>query len=80
MVSANSGSLISSADIVIDDPECFRQHAVLEILCARVVIRDMKSTNGTYVDGQRIEQAELGNHRESRIGEQVFMLIVTDRE
>lgn len=70
----------SDADIVIDDPECSRQHAVLEILGARVVIRDMKSTNGTYVDGERIEQTELENHREFRIGEHVFMLIVTDRE
>ena len=70
----------SDADIVIDDPECSRQHAVLEILGASVVIRDMSSTNGTFVDGERIEQAELENHREFRIGEHVFMLIVTDRE
>jgi predicted Zn finger-like uncharacterized protein len=70
----------ADADIVLDDPECSRQHAVLEILGARVVIRDMKSTNGTFVEGERIDQAELENHKEFRIGEHVLMLIVTERE
>ncbi len=70
----------ADADIVLDDPECSRQHAALEVLGSRVVVTDLKSTNGTFVHGERIENAELENHNEFRIGEHVLMLIVTDRE
>jgi predicted Zn finger-like uncharacterized protein len=70
----------ADCDIVLDDPECSRQHASLEILGSRVVVTDLNSTNGTFVQGQRIERAELENHHEFRIGEHVMMLIVTDRE
>lgn len=70
----------ADADIVLDDPECSRQHATLEVLGSRVVVTDLNSTNGTFVQGERIENAELDNHNEFRIGEHVLMLIVTDRE
>jgi S-DNA-T family DNA segregation ATPase FtsK/SpoIIIE len=70
----------ADADVILDDPECSRQHASLEILGSRVVVNDLKSTNGTFVQGERVETAELENHSEFRIGEHVLMLIVTDRE
>lgn len=70
----------ASCDIVLDDPEASRQHASLEILGSRVIVSDLNSTNGTFVDGQQIDRAELQNHNEFRIGEHVMMLIVTDRE
>lgn len=70
----------ADCDLVLDDPEASRQHASLEVLGSRVVVSDLKSTNGTFVDGQQIEQTELQNHNEFRIGEHVMMLIVTDRE
>jgi predicted Zn finger-like uncharacterized protein len=70
----------ADADIVLDDPECSRQHAALEILGSRVVVTDLNSTNGTFVQGERVQHAELQNHNEFRIGEHVLMLIVTDRE
>lgn len=70
----------ADSDIVLDDPECSRQHATLEVLGSRVVVTDLNSTNGTFVQGERIENAELENHNEFRIGEHVLMLIVTDRE
>ena len=70
----------ADSDIVLDDPEASRQHATLEVLGSRVVVTDLSSTNGTFVQGERIENAELENHNEFRIGEHVLMLIVTDRE
>lgn len=70
----------ADCDIILDDPESSRQHATLEILGSRVVVTDLGSTNGTFVQGERIENAELENHNEFRIGEHVLMLIVTDRE
>jgi len=70
----------SGADINLDDPECSRQHAVLEILGEQAVIRDLGSTNGMFVDTDRVENAELTNQMEFRIGSHVLMFIVTDVE
>lgn len=70
----------AECDIILDDPECSRQHASLEVLGSRAVVSDLGSTNGTFVQGERIEKAELENHHEFRIGEHIMMLIVTERE
>ncbi len=70
----------SGTEITLDDPECSRKHAVVEIQGARVTVTDLGSTNGTFVDGQRIDRQELDKHSEFRVGEHVMMLIVTDRE
>jgi predicted Zn finger-like uncharacterized protein len=70
----------SGADINLDDPEASRQHAMLEVLGDHAIIRDLGSTNGTFVDLQRIEQQVLNNHNEFRIGSHVLMFIVTDVE
>jgi serine/threonine-protein kinase len=68
------------ADIEIDDPEASRGHAAVECYGARVVVRDLQSTNGTFVAETRIDQGELANHDEFRIGRTRFMLILTDPE
>jgi len=70
----------SGADVNLDDPEASRQHAALEILGDQAVLRDMGSTNGTFVDIDRIEQHVLNNQMEFRIGSHVLMFIVTDVE
>ena len=70
----------ADCDVVLDDPEASRQHASLEILGSRVVVSDLQSTNGTFVNGEQVDKAELQNHNEFRIGEHVLMLIVTERE
>jgi len=70
----------AGADINLDDPECSRQHAVLEILGETAILRDLDSTNGTYIDIDRIQQQVLNNQMEFRIGSHVLMFIVTDVE
>jgi predicted Zn finger-like uncharacterized protein len=68
----------AGADVNLDDPEASRQHAVLEILGDRAMLRDLGSTNGTWVDNARIEQEVLSNQMEFRIGSHVVMFIITD--
>ena len=68
----------SGADINIDDAEASRQHASLEILGDHAILRDLGSTNGTYVEADRIEQQVLNNQMEFRIGSHILMFIVTD--
>jgi len=41
-------------DIVISDSEVSRKHARLVLQAAGYVLEDLGSTNGTYVDGQRL--------------------------
>ncbi len=67
----------TGADLDIDDTEASRQHAVLEILGEHAILRDLDSTNGTFVDGARIQQQVLKNQMEFRIGNHVLMFIVT---
>ncbi len=43
-----------SNDIVINDPEISRRHARLFTQGSNYVIEDLGSTNGTYVNGQRL--------------------------
>jgi predicted Zn finger-like uncharacterized protein len=67
----------TGADLNLDDTEASRQHAVLEILGEHAILRDLDSTNGTFVDSARIEQQVLTNQMEFRIGNHVLMFIVT---
>lgn len=68
----------SDSDIVIKDLESSRQHAQLEVMGDRVILRDLNSTNGTWVDDERIANQTLENHSEFRIGTTVLMLIITE--
>jgi ABC-type multidrug transport system ATPase subunit len=49
-----------SADIVLDNPQVSREHAVIERADGRHLLRDVGSANGTFVNGQRITQHALG--------------------
>jgi predicted Zn finger-like uncharacterized protein len=70
----------AGADITIDDPEASRVHAAVEILGETAIVRDLGSTNGTFVDLERVEQHVLYNQNEFRIGSHVLMFIVTEVE
>jgi len=70
----------SGADVNLDDPESSRQHAALEIVGDVAILRDLGSTNGTWVELDRIEQHQLNNQQEFRIGSHVLMFIVTEVE
>jgi len=68
----------AGADIALDDGEVSRQHACLEVHGSRVVLRDMDSTNGTFVDENKISEMEIENRSEFRLGGTRLMLILTE--
>jgi pSer/pThr/pTyr-binding forkhead associated (FHA) protein len=41
-------------DLVLEDPEVSRRHAVLRRSGESVIVEDLRSTNGTFVNGERI--------------------------
>jgi predicted Zn finger-like uncharacterized protein len=68
----------SGCDVNLEDPEASRQHAALEIVGDVAILRDLGSTNGTWIELDRVEQHELSNQQEFRIGSHVLMFIVTE--
>jgi hypothetical protein len=58
------------ADVTLDDVEVTRQHALIRIRATGADIADLGSTNGTFVDGKRLEQrAKLSNGSVIRVGQ-----------
>jgi pSer/pThr/pTyr-binding forkhead associated (FHA) protein len=55
-------------DIFLDDVTVSRQHAVLRRNGDAFVIEDQGSLNGTFVNRQRIESAELSDGDEVQVG------------
>ncbi|GAA4723852.1 TIR domain-containing protein [Sphingomonas lutea] len=47
------------ADIVVPDGSVSRQHCVLGIANDELLVSDLNSTNGTYVDGERVTRATV---------------------
>ena len=69
----------SGADFTLNDTEASRQHAAVEVRGDVVLLNDLRSTNGTLVDGRKItEPTELLDKAEFQIGGTTIMLIVTD--
>jgi pSer/pThr/pTyr-binding forkhead associated (FHA) protein len=68
------------ADIILNDSEISRQHACIEVHGTKVVLRDLGSTNGTFLNEVKITQSEIENRSEFRVGGTRLMLIVTETE
>ena len=69
----------SGADLTINDGEASRQHAAVEVRDQVVLLEDLKSTNGTLVDGEKLTgPVELQDKSEFQIGGTTLMLIVTE--
>ena len=59
--------------IVLNDPQCSRVHAEIYTDEDGWWLKDNKSSNGTYVNGQLVDQARLAEDDEVRIGGSSFM-------
>lgn len=70
----------AGADVLLNDPECSRHHAAIEVSDEKVFLVDLGSTNGTYVADKRITQTELENRSEFDVGSSTLMLIRTRKE
>jgi len=69
----------TGADLALNDSEISRAHAAVEIRDTTYLLEDLKSTNGTLVEGAKITgPTELQNHSEFQVGGSTLMLIVTE--
>ncbi len=58
--------------LVIDDPSVSRQHARLVVKAGKFTVIDMRSSNGTFVNNRRVDQAELTSGDLVRFGNLEF--------
>jgi pSer/pThr/pTyr-binding forkhead associated (FHA) protein/ABC-type ATPase involved in cell division len=58
----------AGSDIELDNPVVSRRHAVLERIGGALWLRDLGSTNGTFVDGRRIARQPLSPGAVIQIG------------
>ncbi|ABS01568.1 hypothetical protein FHR75_002093 [Kineococcus radiotolerans] len=49
----------SDADVVVDDPGVSRRHAEIRVSGHGARLSDLSSTNGTFVDGERVSSLDL---------------------
>ncbi len=68
------------ADIEIDDQEISRWHAAIEVKSDVVKLRDLDSTNGTFIDDERVRAAELQHLSEFRVGSTVLLVTITQKQ
>ncbi len=62
-------------DVIVRDPRASRRHAELRRLAGgRVLLRDLGSSNGTWVGGERVAEAVLSGGEELRLGDVRFAL------
>ncbi|HPQ80385.1 MAG TPA: FHA domain-containing protein [bacterium] len=61
-----------SNTIVLKDSKASRQHAQIQQQGSEYVVVDLNSSNGTYVNGQRIEEHVLSNGDEIMVGDAVM--------
>jgi len=62
----------SSNDIQVLKSSVSRHHARLSNLSSLCEVEDLKSSNGTYVNGQRVTTMALRHGNEIRFGDEVF--------
>lgn len=62
----------SKSEILLDDPEVSRRHAAIEIYGEKVVIKDLSSTNGTFLNGLGVKMAFVKDGDMIQVGNTVL--------
>jgi pSer/pThr/pTyr-binding forkhead associated (FHA) protein len=66
-------------DLAFADTQMSRQHAALDLTEDGYCVRDLGSTNGTLVNGEKVESKTLSHGDRMRIGGSTFQYVVSER-
>ena len=77
--STSIGQTGGGADIEIDDPQVSALHCVVDVTHDTVRLCDLNSANGTYVDGERVQDAGLGHLTEFCLGSTWFVVTIVPK-
>jgi hypothetical protein len=64
----------TGADFALNDPEISRHHCLLEVRDRFVSLKDLESTNGTFLEEERVRAAVLRDGGEFRLGTSTIQL------
>jgi FHA domain-containing protein len=64
-----------ACDLVLNDVQCSRRHAVVEAGAQGLAIRDAGSANGVFVNGKKVDRAALQPGDVIRVGEVVLKVL-----
>ena len=70
----------TNGDVNLNDAQISRVHCALETSAEGVLLKDLESMNGTFIDDQRIETAPLTSGSKFRVGGHVLQLVINPRE
>ena len=65
----------SACDIAIKDSSVSRRHAELVVTESGVVLADLGSCNGTFLQGRRVQTCQVTNGQSVRFGQVTFVLV-----
>jgi hypothetical protein len=68
------GRMGGGADIEIDDPEVSRLHCSIEVRRDAILLQDLRSKNGTFIDGSRVFAARLEETSQFQVGATVLRI------
>jgi pSer/pThr/pTyr-binding forkhead associated (FHA) protein len=63
------------ADIRLKDDRLSRQHCAVSLKDGKYIVADLKSTNGTWLNNERITEAPLKANDRLRIGQTVLLFV-----
>jgi len=66
-----------TADLILNDPEVSGSHASLEVVGNTYFLRDLQSTNGTYLNGAKVAEAQLKHLDEIALGKCTLIFTVS---
>ncbi|HEV8662778.1 MAG TPA: FHA domain-containing protein [Candidatus Methylomirabilis sp.] len=66
-----------TGDLILNDPEVSGSHASLEIVGNTYFLRDLRSTNGTYLNGTKVAEAQLKHLDEIGLGKSTLIFTVS---
>lgn len=66
-------------DIRIPRQDISRKHCLIFYKKDRFYIRDLESTNGTFLNGHRIDEKPLAHGDKIRLGEGIFQFVIEEK-
>ncbi|MBI1290764.1 HD domain-containing protein [bacterium] len=68
----------ATCGIMLDDPKVSRVHGTFVVRDGRLYFNDNKSTNGTFLNGERVSEAEIQHGDVLKLGSNEFALLQED--
>lgn len=69
----------ANSDVIVNDMLSSRVHCAVEISDQRIMLRDLESTNGTFVNDEPVKTALLSNGSIFRIGGHSFQVVINPK-